>query len=86
MCEQVRCDGGAVGILEVELLDVGALVQAADGGHEDAVHVLLLDAEPPRVLREEEDDVLHQLLARQAVVAGDLERAQHLQFIARFDG
>ena len=55
-----------------------SLVQATDGGHEDAVDVLLR-AEPPRVLREEEDDVLHQLLARQAVVAGHLECAQDLQ-------
>ena len=55
-----------------------SLVQATDGGHEDAVDVLL-GAEPPRVLWEEEDDVLHQLLPRQAVVAGHLQRAQHLQ-------
>ena len=78
MGEQVRCDGGAIGLLEIELLNVGALVQAADRGHQDAVDVLLC-AESPRVLREEEDDVLHQLFARQAVVACHLERAQDLQ-------
>ena len=78
VCEQVRGDGGAVGLLEVELLDVGALVEAADGGHQHAVHVLLRP-EPPRVLREEEDDVLHQLLPRQAVVARHLQRTEDLQ-------
>ena len=78
VCEQVRGDGGAVGLLEVELLEVGALVEAADGGHQHAVHVLLRP-EPPRVLREEEDDVLHQLLPRQAVVARHLQRTEDLQ-------
>ena len=80
MSEQVRCDGGAVCFLEIELLDVGALVKAADRGHQHAVDVLLR-AEPPRVLREEEDDVLHQLFASQAVVAGHLERAQNLKLV-----
>jgi hypothetical protein len=73
--KQVSRDGRAVGLLEVELLDAGALVQATDGRHEHAVDVSLRP-EPPRVLREEEYDVLHEVLARRVEVAGDLERAE----------
>ena len=95
--EEVGGDGGAVRHLQVELLQVAALVQAADGRHQHAVvipgqaagweHVRTniielgspLGTEPLDMFGEEERDVLHQLLARQVVVARHLQRAQHLQ-------
>ena len=74
--QQVGRDGAAVRLLQVELLQVTALVQAADGGHQHSVIVpaklhcqqdywtsLLspLSSESLDVFGEEESDVLHKL-------------------------
>ena len=75
--EQVGGDSGAVRPLQVELLQVGAVVEAADGWHEHPV-IVPLGPEPLDVLGEEESDVLHQLLAREVVVSGHLQGAEHL--------
>ena len=69
--EQVGGDGRAVCPLQVQLLQVAAVVEAADGGHQHPV-IVPLRPEPLDVLGEEEGDVLHELLAREVIVTGHL--------------
>lgn len=72
VCQEVDGDGRAVGLLQVQLLDVGDLLQRVDGGHQHAVDVVL-GPEPLQPRREEQRNVLDDLAAGFIEVTGDLD-------------